>query len=158
MVFRFLITGSADGVGLLAAKKLIAQGHRVVLHARNSKRAAEVEDAVPRAERILVGDLSHLEEVKSLAEAANASGPFDAVLDSSRSAEMNLEKLNKICFTICIICIVAGTVLSLAMNWLELQDEKFLWKSWLTIGVFFLASALTLNVNKILARKRRDEA
>ena len=71
---------------------------------------------------------------------------------------MNLQKLNKICFTICIICIVAGAVLSLAMIWLELQDEKFVWKSWLTIGVFFLASALTLSVSKTLAWKPKDEA
>ncbi len=71
---------------------------------------------------------------------------------------MNLQKLNKICFTICIICIVAGAVLSLAMIWLELQNEKFVWKSWLTIGVFFLASALTLSVSKTLAWKQKDEA
>jgi hypothetical protein len=32
------------------------------------------------------------------------------------------------------------------------------WKSWLTIGVFFLASALTLSVSKTLAWKQRDEA
>lgn len=71
---------------------------------------------------------------------------------------MKLEKLNKICFTICIICIVAGSVLSLAMIWLELQDDKFVWKSWLTIGVFFLASALTLSVNKTLAWNPKDKA
>lgn len=35
---RIFITGSADGLGQLAAKALIAQGHRVVLHARNEKR------------------------------------------------------------------------------------------------------------------------
>lgn len=71
---------------------------------------------------------------------------------------MNLDRLNKICFTICIICIVAGAVLSLAMIWLELHDEKFAWKSWLTIGVFFLASALTLSVNKTLAWKSEGKA
>lgn len=39
---RILITGSTDGLGLLAAKALIAMGHRVVLHARNSERATQV--------------------------------------------------------------------------------------------------------------------
>ena len=63
---------------------------------------------------------------------------------------MNLQHLNKICFTICIVCIVLGTVLSLAMVWGEIPDNKFLWKSWFTIGTFFLASALTLSVNKTL--------
>ena len=33
-----LITGSADGLGQLAAKALVDQGHRVVLHARNAER------------------------------------------------------------------------------------------------------------------------
>jgi len=35
---RVFITGSTDGLGLLAAKELIAQGHEVVLHARNESR------------------------------------------------------------------------------------------------------------------------
>ena len=70
---------------------------------------------------------------------------------------MNLHHLNKICFTICIVCIVLGTVLSLAMIWSEISDREFVWKSWLTIGVFFLASALTLSVSKALGgRASRD--
>ncbi len=63
---------------------------------------------------------------------------------------MNLKHLEKICFTTCIVCIVLGTVLSLAMIWGEISDNGFVWKSWLTIGVFFLASALTLSVSKTL--------
>jgi len=63
---------------------------------------------------------------------------------------MNLQQLNKVCFTICIVCIVLGTVLSLAMIWGEIRDNEFVWKSWLTIGVLFLASALTLSVSKTL--------
>ncbi len=63
---------------------------------------------------------------------------------------MNLQYLDKICFTICIICIVCGTVLSLAMIWGEIRGNAFVWKSWLTIGVLFLASALTLSVSKTL--------
>lgn len=63
---------------------------------------------------------------------------------------MDLRRLNKICFTICIVCIVLGTVLSLAMIWGEITDNEFVWKSWLTISVLFLASALTLSVSKTL--------
>ena len=70
---------------------------------------------------------------------------------------MNLKHLNKICFTTCIICIVLGTVLSLAMIWGEVRDSPFMWKSWFTIGVLFLASALTLSVNKTLGGRRKDE-
>ena len=63
---------------------------------------------------------------------------------------MNLQHLNKICFTICIVCIILGTVLSLAIIWGDIRDNTFVWKSWLTIGTFFLASALTLSVSKTL--------
>jgi NADP-dependent 3-hydroxy acid dehydrogenase YdfG len=36
------ITGSSTGLGQMAAELLIQQGHQVVLHARNEKRAQEV--------------------------------------------------------------------------------------------------------------------
>jgi hypothetical protein len=36
------------------------------------------------------------------------------------------------------------------MIWADLRDEEFLWKSWCTLGVLFLASALTMSVNKAL--------
>ena len=68
---------------------------------------------------------------------------------------MNLQHLNRICFTICIVCIVLGTVLSLAMIWGEINDNEFVWKSWLTIGLFFLASALTLSVSKALGGRAK---
>ncbi|WP_397546831.1 SDR family NAD(P)-dependent oxidoreductase [Rhodothermus marinus] len=81
--FRVLITGSSDGLGRLAAQRLVALGHRVVLHARNAQRARDAQAAVPEAEGVLVGDLSRLEAVQQLAEAANASGPFDAVIHNA---------------------------------------------------------------------------
>lgn len=61
---------------------------------------------------------------------------------------MDIRVLNKICFTICIVCIVLGTVLGLAMIWGNIRDNEFVWKSWLTIGLLFLASALTLSVSR----------
>lgn len=69
---------------------------------------------------------------------------------------MNLQHLNKICFTICIVCIVLGTVLSLAMIWGEIRAEEFVWKSWLTIVVLFVASAMTLTVSKSLSERARN--
>jgi len=70
---------------------------------------------------------------------------------------MNLQLLNKVCFTICIGCIVLGTVFSLAIIWGELSDNELFWKSWLSIGVLFLASALTLSVSKTLGRHEKPE-
>ena len=71
---------------------------------------------------------------------------------------MDLRALNKICFTICIVCIVLGAVLSLAMIWGEIEDNGFVWKSWLTIGVFFLASALTLSVSRTFEGRRNGSS
>jgi len=61
---------------------------------------------------------------------------------------MDVRILNKICFTICIVCIVLGTLLGLAMIWGNIRDNEFVWKSWLTICLLFLASALTLSVSR----------
>lgn len=80
---RIFITGSADGLGQLAAKELIEQGHQVVLHARNASRAEETSDKLPGGEHILTGDLSSIEETKQLASKANALGKFDAVIHNA---------------------------------------------------------------------------
>ena len=63
---------------------------------------------------------------------------------------MDLQKLNKICFTVCIVCIVLGIVLALAMIWGEIKNNPLAWKCWLTIAVFFLGSALTMSVTRAL--------
>jgi NAD(P)-dependent dehydrogenase (short-subunit alcohol dehydrogenase family) len=80
---RIFITGSADGLGQLAAKALIAQGHKVVLHARNEKRAAEAMDKVPDAESVVTADLVSIEETILLAEKVNALGMFDAIIHNA---------------------------------------------------------------------------
>jgi len=49
-VARIFITGSADGLGQLAAKALIAQHHQVVLHACNETRGRQALDQASGAE------------------------------------------------------------------------------------------------------------
>jgi len=80
---RIFITGSADGLGLLAAQILISQGHKVVLHARNTERGNHALRKAPGAESVLIADLSLMEATKRLAEEANASGTFDAVIHNA---------------------------------------------------------------------------
>jgi len=80
---RVFVTGSADGLGQLAAGALIAGGHKVVLHARNEKRGQEAIDELPDAEGVVTGDLSVLEETKELASKVNALGKFDAVVHNA---------------------------------------------------------------------------
>ena len=80
---RIFITGSSDGVGQLAAQRLVKEGHSVVLHARNAKRAEQAKAAVPQAEACLVADLSSIIETKKLAADANAMETFDAVIHNA---------------------------------------------------------------------------
>lgn len=80
---RILVTGSADGLGQLAARALVEQGHRVVLHARNAERGRHAIQHVPGAEHVITGDLSDVEETVNLAREANALGPFDAVIHNA---------------------------------------------------------------------------
>src|SRR3954468_6367934 len=80
---RIFITGSADGLGQLAAKALINLGHQVVLHARNEKRAQDALNKVPGAETVLTADLSNIDETKKLASKVNALGTFDAVIHNA---------------------------------------------------------------------------
>jgi NAD(P)-dependent dehydrogenase (short-subunit alcohol dehydrogenase family) len=80
---RIFITGSADGLGKLAAQLLVKEGHQVVLHARNEARARTALAAIPAAEQALTGDLSSVAETHSLAGQANQSGPFDAIIHNA---------------------------------------------------------------------------
>ena len=77
------ITGSADGLGQLAAKALIDRGHKVVLHARNTERGKQVMNKTPGAEDVLIADLSSIDETKTLASKANGWGRFDAVIHNA---------------------------------------------------------------------------
>ncbi len=80
---RILITGSADGLGQLAAKALVKGGHAIVLHARNEKRCSEALEKVPGAEAALPADLASTDETKQLASKANSLGHFDAVIHNA---------------------------------------------------------------------------
>jgi NAD(P)-dependent dehydrogenase (short-subunit alcohol dehydrogenase family) len=80
---RVLITGSSDGLGLMAGRLLSDQGHSVTLHARNDRRAHDTRTALPGAEAVLLGDLSSIAATRQLAEQAAASGRFDAVIHNA---------------------------------------------------------------------------
>lgn len=80
---KIFITGSADGLGQLAANALIDLGHEVVLHARNKERAKQALAKLRGAADLLIGDLSSVEETKALAAKANALGTFDAVIHNA---------------------------------------------------------------------------
>jgi NAD(P)-dependent dehydrogenase (short-subunit alcohol dehydrogenase family) len=80
---RIFITGSSDGLGMMAAQLLIEQGHGVVLHARNQQRGQQALSAVPGAETVVIGDLSSIAQTHKVAEQVNGLGAFDAVIHNA---------------------------------------------------------------------------
>jgi len=82
-ISRVFITGSTDGLGMMAARLLVANGHRVTLHARNETRAGDARRALPQVEAVVVGDLSSIGETRRVADQANALGRYDAVIHNA---------------------------------------------------------------------------
>ena len=80
---RIFITGSVDGLGLLAARSLMSEGHEVVLHARSRERASAVADLAQHSAGLVVGDLSSAAQTRAVAEQVNALGRMDAVIHNA---------------------------------------------------------------------------
>jgi NAD(P)-dependent dehydrogenase (short-subunit alcohol dehydrogenase family) len=77
---RVFITGSSDGLGLMAARLLIKEGHSVIAHARSEQRAGQTRTALPGAEQVVTGDLSSIEQTRGVGGQVNALGDVDAVI------------------------------------------------------------------------------
>lgn len=67
-----LITGSTDGIGLLTAKKLAAEGHKVLLHGRSPKKLGAAAAEVDGDTESFTADRSDMREVTALADAVLA--------------------------------------------------------------------------------------
>jgi NAD(P)-dependent dehydrogenase (short-subunit alcohol dehydrogenase family) len=80
---RVLITGSTEGLRLMAARLLADDGHSVTLHARSAARAQDARAALPAARAVVIGDLSSIAGMRQVAEQANADGPYDAVIHNA---------------------------------------------------------------------------
>ncbi len=80
---RILVTGSSDGLGLMAARLLIEDGHEVTLHARNDGRADDARNELPGPRDVVIGDLSSISGMQQVAEQANVIGKYDAVIHNA---------------------------------------------------------------------------
>lgn len=80
---KIFITGSSDGLGLLAAQNLVSMGHEVFCHARNDARAKETALEISEATSIIVGDLSSMQETINIAKQVNDLGKFDAIIHNA---------------------------------------------------------------------------
>jgi NAD(P)-dependent dehydrogenase (short-subunit alcohol dehydrogenase family) len=79
-MFRVFVTGSSTGLGLMAGRVLAEQGHQVVLHARDGRRASDARAALSAVADVVIGDASRLNDVQRMAEQLNRMGRFDAVI------------------------------------------------------------------------------
>ena len=80
---RVFITGSSDGLGLMAARLLIDEGHEVVLHGRNEDRSRDALAAAAGARGVVSGDLSTIAGAGAVADEVNKLGRFDAVIHNA---------------------------------------------------------------------------
>ncbi|MFC7021623.1 SDR family NAD(P)-dependent oxidoreductase [Promicromonospora thailandica] len=80
---RILVTGSADGLGRLAADTLLGDGYDVVVHARNTDRASALDPLVERGAQLVVADLADRAAVRDLATRLADDAPLDAVIHNA---------------------------------------------------------------------------
>ncbi len=78
-----LVTGSTAGLGLAAAREMLGKGHRVIVHARDDRRAASLQSLVDDGAHVVVADLADLEATRTMAESVNALGNVDAVIHNA---------------------------------------------------------------------------
>ena len=79
---RVLITGSSDGLGLMAARLLVDDGHAVILHARNEQRSHHARKPLPGAEHVVIGDLERIAGMRQAAEQARSVDVKEGLLDA----------------------------------------------------------------------------
>ncbi|MCF1714133.1 SDR family NAD(P)-dependent oxidoreductase [Flavihumibacter sp. RY-1] len=90
---RIFITGSADGLGFLAARRLLALGHEVLLHVRNAARAQELRNKLTAPIQLVTGDLSDMEQTIELANAVNKAGSFDVIIHNAGVYQVNQQTI-----------------------------------------------------------------
>lgn len=67
MTKTILITGATDGIGLLTAQALAAEGHRILLHGRNAAKLEAAAKSVGGTTEQYLADLSNMADVHGLA-------------------------------------------------------------------------------------------
>ena len=55
---RVLVTGSTQGLGRIAAERLLDDGHHVVVHAREQRRRDAVAALAGRGAEVVIADLA----------------------------------------------------------------------------------------------------
>ncbi len=78
------LTGATDGIGFVAAQKLGAQGHRLLIHGRDPQKLEQVSRKIAGAPETYLADLSNLEEVTLMCEEIKKNGRrLDSVINNA---------------------------------------------------------------------------
>ena len=88
MTKKILLTGATDGIGLVTARKLIEQGHHVLIHGRNATKLAAVEQELAAMHVGVVesylADLSNMADVLAMAQAvAQKHNQIDVLINNA---------------------------------------------------------------------------
>jgi len=84
MTKTILITGATDGIGLLTARKLAADGHTVLLHGRSATKLDAAAQDVGGAPQTYRADLSKMGDVSAMADAILADhARLDVVINNA---------------------------------------------------------------------------
>lgn len=79
-----LITGATDGIGLLTAKTLAAEGHTVLLHGRSAEKLSAAAKAVGGAPQTYSADLTSMADVQALAsDIRRAHSQLDVLINNA---------------------------------------------------------------------------
>lgn len=62
--------------------------------------------------------------------------------------------INRVCLAVSLLCILVATTVSILAIWNVVEDDEFVWKSLMTLGVIFLAALFTVSVNHIIPASR----
>tara|TARA_R110002020_G_scaffold200672_1_gene403027 strand:+ start:235 stop:1155 length:921 start_codon:yes stop_codon:yes gene_type:complete len=80
---KIFITGSTEGIGFLAAQRLLSEGNEVHMHARNRERAADLQLKLGVKATTFIADLSDIRQVLKLSEQLNYQGKYDAIIHNA---------------------------------------------------------------------------
>jgi uncharacterized oxidoreductase len=88
---KILITGGARGIGRRLAVKLAARNARLILVGRDGEKLRCLQTELGNGTEIIVCDLSHYEQIDSLAERVIADHPDLAVLVNNAAAQAEMD-------------------------------------------------------------------
>ncbi|MEM8978277.1 MAG: SDR family NAD(P)-dependent oxidoreductase [Pseudomonadota bacterium] len=84
MTKTILITGATDGIGLLTATNLAAEGHKVLLHGRSAAKLEKAQAQVGGGSEIYRADLLRMSDVRAMAaDISKAHSQLDVIINNA---------------------------------------------------------------------------